>query len=83
MTRPFDVETFRTTYDRWISGGRFIEAPDYYPRYRSRYEAIIQRVATLAPDAPCDVLDIGGGQLALLCQKLWQDRAANGYTETF
>ncbi len=76
MTRPFDVETFRTTYDRWISGGRFIEAADYYPRYRSRYEGIIQRVAAFAPAAPCDVLDIGGGQLALLCQKLWQDRAA-------
>ena len=29
----------------------------------------------MAPATPVDVLDIGGGQLALLCKELWADRA--------
>jgi len=50
-------------------------SPDYYSRYRSRYKTLIKRFCSLAPAAPVDVLDIGGGQLAVLCKKLWADRA--------
>jgi hypothetical protein len=46
-------------------------SPEYYSRYRSRYETLIKRFCSLAPAAPVDVLDIGGGQLALLCRQLW------------
>ena len=49
---------------------------DYCFRYRSRYERLMKRFCDLAsPDSHRDVLDIGGGQLALLCKKLWNDRA--------
>lgn len=47
----------------------------YQLRYRSRYELCIRRFAQLAPRHPLDVLDVGGGQLALLCSKLWHDHA--------
>lgn len=75
MARPLDVRRFRETYERWIVRGRFNELPEYYPRYRSRYEGLLRRFAAQAGDEPLDVLDIGGGQLALLCSKLWDDRA--------
>ena len=62
-------------HSRWISRGRFIEDPEYYPRFRSRYEEVMKLVVAHAPPPPCDVLDIGGGQLALLCKLTWNDRA--------
>jgi SAM-dependent methyltransferase len=74
MARPFDVRQFRAEYERWICGGRFNESPEYYPRYRSRYEGILRRFAAHASPESCDVLDVGGGQLALLCARLWGDR---------
>ncbi len=54
---------------KWNLAGR-----DYYLRYRSRYKEFIRRFAALAPPGPVDVLDIGGGQLALVAIKLWNDR---------
>ena len=49
------------------------EEPEYYPRYRTRYEAILRRFADNAPEEKLGVLDIGGGQLAYLAMALWQD----------
>jgi SAM-dependent methyltransferase len=45
-------------------------------RYKSRYKECIRRFAALAPTGQVDVLDVGGGQLALLSAKLWNDRGA-------
>jgi 2-polyprenyl-3-methyl-5-hydroxy-6-metoxy-1,4-benzoquinol methylase len=73
MARPFDRRTFREVFDRWIVAGSFNEEPSYYPRYRSRYEAILERFAQMAAPNPLRVLDIGGGQHALLAKKLWND----------
>jgi 2-polyprenyl-3-methyl-5-hydroxy-6-metoxy-1,4-benzoquinol methylase len=75
MARPFDRRVFRETYDRWIVAGSFNEEPWYYPRYRSRYEDILERFAQLTDPSPLRLLDIGGGQHALLAKKLWNDRA--------
>ncbi|HZM00038.1 MAG TPA: class I SAM-dependent methyltransferase, partial [Planctomycetota bacterium] len=63
-------------YERWIVRGRFNELPEYYPRYRSRYQGLLERFAAHASPEPCEVLDLGGGQCALLCRVLWGDRAA-------
>jgi SAM-dependent methyltransferase len=63
-------------YERFICkeelqfGGRA-----YYRRYRSRYKECIRQFAALAPTHPVDVLDIGGGQLALISTKLWSDHS--------
>lgn len=75
MSRPFDRENFRKEYDRWIVQGQFNEVPDYYPRYRSRYETTLEIFAKHADPQPGRVLDIGGGQFALLTMKLWNDQA--------
>ena len=75
MARQWKPRDFDSVYERLICqdeyqfGGRA-----YYLRYRSRYKGCIQRFASLAPAHPVDVLDVGGGQLALLCSKLWNDR---------
>jgi SAM-dependent methyltransferase len=73
MARPFDRRTFREAFDRWIVAGNFNEEPSYYPRYRSRYEAILEQFAQMAAPNQLRVLDIGGGQYALLAKKLWND----------
>jgi 2-polyprenyl-3-methyl-5-hydroxy-6-metoxy-1,4-benzoquinol methylase len=75
MARPWKPHEFDSVYERYICrddlqfGGRA-----YYHRYRFRFKECIRRFATLAPAEPVDVLDVGGGQLALVCAKLWNDR---------
>jgi 2-polyprenyl-3-methyl-5-hydroxy-6-metoxy-1,4-benzoquinol methylase len=76
MARIWQPHDFDSLYDQFICrdehqlGGR-----DYYFRYRSRYKECMKRFAALAPASPINVLDIGGGQLAVLANKLWGDRA--------
>jgi 2-polyprenyl-3-methyl-5-hydroxy-6-metoxy-1,4-benzoquinol methylase len=75
MARLWKPDEFDRVYEQHICrdemqfGGR-----GYHLRYRSRYKECIRRFAALAPDHPVDVLDVGGGQLALLCKELWKDR---------
>ena len=75
MGRQWNPHDFDLQYDRYICreeyqfGGRA-----YYLRYRSRYKECMRRFAALAPPNPVDVLDVGGGQLALMAAKLWNDR---------
>jgi SAM-dependent methyltransferase len=77
MARPWNPREFNAIYDRFVCqdenefGGRA-----YHRRYRSRYKECIRRFAELAPPHPVEVLDVGGGQLALMCMKLWGDRGA-------
>jgi 2-polyprenyl-3-methyl-5-hydroxy-6-metoxy-1,4-benzoquinol methylase len=74
MARLWKPDEFDSLYERFVCqddmefNGRL-----YHRRYRSRYKECIQRFAALAPDRPVDVLDVGGGQLALMCLKLWSD----------
>lgn len=73
MERILDQKEFDSIYEKLICQGAFNEEPKYYPRYRSRYQALLQEYSQLAPKNPKRVLDIGGGQLALLCKTLWND----------
>jgi 2-polyprenyl-3-methyl-5-hydroxy-6-metoxy-1,4-benzoquinol methylase len=75
MARPFDTRAFDRIYDRFIIGGRSYETPDYYPRYRSRYRAVMQAFAGVAGESPERVLDVGGGQHALIAKHMWGDEA--------
>ncbi|SRR6266545_3835887 len=74
MARQWKARDFNSLYERFICddamrfGGRA-----YYLRYRSRYKECLERFAALAPPHPVKVLDVGGGQLALMCTKLWGD----------
>ena len=75
MARTWDSQQFDSVYERFICQQEFpFGGLDYYRRYRSRYKECIRRFAALASAHPLDVLDIGGGQLALMCAKLWNDR---------
>jgi 2-polyprenyl-3-methyl-5-hydroxy-6-metoxy-1,4-benzoquinol methylase len=76
MARHYDKDNFNDLYERFICHEAIQpNAREYYRRYRSRYRVCIDRFAQVAPPNPVDVLDIGVGQLALLCKKLWNDRA--------
>lgn len=74
MARPWKPRDFDCVYERLICQEEFsFGGRDYYERYRSRYKECIKRLAALAPPRPVDVLDIGGGSLALIATKLWND----------
>jgi 2-polyprenyl-3-methyl-5-hydroxy-6-metoxy-1,4-benzoquinol methylase len=75
MARIWNETNFEECFNSQIAGGTFNEAADYYPRYKSRYRDLLIRYAAIAPLEPQDVLDIGGGQFALLCKALWNDRS--------
>ena len=64
--RDFDEAAFDRAFADLIAEQCWQEEPEYYPRYRTRYEAILRQFAEKAPERRLDVLDIGGGQLAYL-----------------
>jgi SAM-dependent methyltransferase len=76
MARLWKPRDFDSVYERFICQDEFqFGGRGFYLRYRSRYKECIQRFAAIAPPHPVDVLDVGGGQLALVANKLWNDRA--------
>jgi SAM-dependent methyltransferase len=76
MARAWDAKKFSSLYSELVCPYFGGSAPaDYCLRYQSRYKRLMKRFCDLASPLPMDVLDIGGGQLALLCKKLWNDRA--------
>lgn len=77
MARSWKPLDFDNAYDRFVCQEEFkFGGRNYYKRYRSRYKECMRRFAALAPSNPVDVLDIGGGSLALLSTKLWNDKGA-------
>jgi SAM-dependent methyltransferase len=76
MARAWSSKDFDAIYEQFVCQDAFcFGGPQFYYRYRSRYKACIKRFCSLAPAPPADVLDVGGGQLALVCKKLWNDKA--------
>jgi len=75
MGRSWNESLFESSFNELIVAGTFNEAEEYYPRYKSRYKDLLVRYAQMAPEAHQDVLDVGGGQFALLCHAIWGDRA--------
>lgn len=73
--RTFDPANLARAYDELVVGGVFQERGDYYCRYRNRYESLISTYAGLGGGGPLDVLEVGGGQHALLAHTLFGDRA--------
>ena len=73
--RTFDPDDLARAYDELVIGGVFQERGDYYSRYRNRYEFLISTYAELGGGGPLDVLEVGGGQHALLAHTLFADRA--------
>lgn len=79
MARPWKPHEFDSLYENFICRGGLAEnqrrAASYHRRYRSRYKECVRRFAALATTEPLDVLDVGTGQMALLCRKLWGDHS--------
>jgi SAM-dependent methyltransferase len=73
--RTVDSKAFEAAYQEQILAAHWNEPAEHYPRYRPRYEGLLAEYAALASDRPVDVLEIGGGQLALLARLLWGDRS--------
>ena len=69
--RPVDPEAFRRAYDELVIGNHFFEAPSYYVQQRRRYERTLRHIAGLSLPPGSRVLEIGGGQMTLLCQRLF------------
>ena len=74
MSRKLDRYKFNMAYNKLIVQGKFNEIPEYYIRYRNRYKKILRIFCELAKQEPLEILDIGGGQYALLTKILWNDR---------
>ncbi len=70
--RVFPEQLFEREFAGMVSQVQWQEEPQYYPRYRTRYLAMLRRFAETAPEQGVDLLEIGGGQLAYLSTRLWQ-----------
>ena len=72
--RSFDPDDLARAYDELVVGGVFQEQGDYYIRYRNRYVGLVSTYSELGGIGPLDVLEVGGGQHALLVHALFADR---------
>jgi len=75
MARFFTHKQFIDAYARCILSLRFVEVDEYYHVYRSRYEQTLRRVAKLPLLKGARLVEIGGGQMALLSKDLFGDNA--------
>jgi len=64
---------FDQVYDSCIVGGGFFESDEYYKNDKERYWRSLELLCRLDIPAPARMLEIGGGQLVLLCRKLFGD----------
>lgn len=73
MSNKLNLNKFEEIYKNFIEKGSLNEVQTYYSIYKKRYLTLIKRYNQIALKHPQKVLDIGGGQYALLCKKLWND----------
>jgi 2-polyprenyl-3-methyl-5-hydroxy-6-metoxy-1,4-benzoquinol methylase len=69
---------FEEIYEAYIVGGGFFESDEYYKFERERYWRTLKWFCQLNILAPARILEIGGGQLALLCKMLYGDDCTVG-----
>jgi SAM-dependent methyltransferase len=74
--RRTTMAAFDHAYDDVILGNHFFEDPGYYRRYRRRYRRTLEHIARLPLAHPARILEVGGGQIALLCHEMFQDECA-------
>ncbi|MCX4243504.1 class I SAM-dependent methyltransferase [Paraliomyxa miuraensis] len=76
MTAPrrFTDRDFDEAYQRVILGNNFFEEPEYYLRDKPRYRRTLDYIARIDLPRPSKILEIGGGQIALLSHELFGDQ---------
>ena len=67
---------FNAIYDRFVRPGGFHELNSYYAVSRERYFLTLSYLADLDLPQPAKLLDVGGGQFAILASKLFGDDAS-------
>jgi SAM-dependent methyltransferase len=72
-SRCLDRAGFDRAYDEVVLGNDFFEEPGYYRRYRDRYRRTLEYLCRLPLPHPARVLEVGGGQMALLMTRLFGD----------
>jgi SAM-dependent methyltransferase len=70
--------TFEAVYEQDIVGGGFFESDDYYRQERERYWRSLEYLSRLELPQRARILEIGGGQIALLCKRLFGDECVVG-----
>jgi 2-polyprenyl-3-methyl-5-hydroxy-6-metoxy-1,4-benzoquinol methylase len=71
--RAVDPAAFDAAYREVILGNGFVEVPAYYHQHRPRYRNTLRRICNVPLRRPARVLEIGGGQIALLMARLFGD----------
>jgi SAM-dependent methyltransferase len=69
---------FDKIYDSSIIGAGFFESDDYYKNDKERYWRSLQILNALVVSHPARILEIGGGQMAVLCKNLFNDDCVVG-----
>ena len=65
------MAAFDSVYGARVLGRAFVEYADYYRQSRGRYRAAAARIGALGLPPGTRHLDVGGGQMALLCRDLY------------
>lgn len=69
---------FNQVYDQFVRPGGFHELNSYYERSRERYFLTLRYLADLDLPDPAKLLDVGGGQFAILASKVFGDEGTVG-----
>lgn len=78
LRRVLDRRAFDEAYARLVLSNEFTEDRAYYRHYIDRYRRTLGYLERLPLPRPASILEIGGGQIALLAQELFGDRAIVG-----
>jgi SAM-dependent methyltransferase len=76
--RKFDRADFDEAYRRTVLSGEFLEVRDYYRGNWSRYRRSFELLSELPLPTPARLLEVGGGQMALMSHQLHGDHATVG-----
>jgi 2-polyprenyl-3-methyl-5-hydroxy-6-metoxy-1,4-benzoquinol methylase len=71
-------DRFDQLYSDYIIGNGFFESDEYYRLERERYWRSLEYLARLPLRFPARILEIGGGQIAILCKHLFGDECEVG-----
>jgi SAM-dependent methyltransferase len=73
VSRQITPAAFDAAYRQVILGNHFFEEPRYYLDQRPRYRKTLSFITRLDLPRPAKILEIGGGQLLLLCHRMFGD----------
>jgi SAM-dependent methyltransferase len=76
--RKLERSDFSKAYQDTILSMPFFEVPDYYVRSKNRYFETLSCICSLDLPQKAEILEIGGGQMALLMHRLFGDACTIG-----